>query len=115
MSAVTALLLGTIMNPQKVQVLFAMVLLPMTMLGCVYYPWSALDNIRWLQIASLFNPLVYVSEACAAPSPRPSPHAGVGVPARHRRRHDPADLGRDPHLHQARPDLIRADGAGPEG
>jgi ABC-2 type transport system permease protein len=62
LSAAGGLLLGTLMNPQKVQVLFAMVLLPMTMLGCVYYPWSALDGIRWLQIASLFNPLVYVSE-----------------------------------------------------
>ncbi|QXJ20061.1 ABC transporter permease [Actinomadura graeca] len=62
LAAAGGLLLGTLLNPQKVQVLFALVLLPMTMLGCVYYPWSALENIRWLQIASLVNPLVYISE-----------------------------------------------------
>lgn len=62
LAASGGLLLGTLMNPQKVQVLFALVLLPMTMLGCVYYPWSALEDIRWLQILSLVNPLVYVSE-----------------------------------------------------
>ncbi|WP_242911225.1 ABC transporter permease [Actinomadura terrae] len=62
LSAAGGLLLGTLLNPQKVQMLFALVLLPMTMLGCVYYPWSALEDIRWLQILSLVNPLVYVSE-----------------------------------------------------
>src|ERR1700722_5198 len=56
------LLLGTIMDPRKMQMLFAMILLPATMLGCVYYPWSALHHIRWLQIAVLVNPMVYLSE-----------------------------------------------------
>ncbi|HJY60799.1 MAG TPA: ABC transporter permease, partial [Streptosporangiaceae bacterium] len=32
------LLLGTIMDPRKMQMLFAVILLPATMLGCVYYP-----------------------------------------------------------------------------
>jgi ABC-type multidrug transport system permease subunit len=66
LSASGGLLLGTIIDPQKIQVLFALVLLPMTMLGCVYYPWSALSNIRWLQIVVLFNPLVYASEGLRA-------------------------------------------------
>lgn len=74
LSASGGLLLGTLMNPQKVQVLFAMVLLPMTMLGCVYYPWSALENIRWLQILSLFNPLVYVSEGLRSALTPEVPH-----------------------------------------
>ncbi|XVQ07944.1 ABC transporter permease [Spirillospora sp. CA-255316] len=66
LAASGGLLLGTLIDPQKAQILFALVLLPVTMLGCVYYPWSALDEIRWLQIASLFNPLVYVSEGLRA-------------------------------------------------
>jgi ABC-2 type transport system permease protein len=66
LAASAGLLLGTLIDPQKAQILFAVVLLPITMLGCVYYPWSALEDIRWLQIASLFNPLVYVSEALRA-------------------------------------------------
>lgn len=74
MSAAGGLLLGTLLNPQKVQVMFAMVLLPMTMLGCVYYPWSALDHIRWLQILSLLNPLVYISEGLRSALTPAVPH-----------------------------------------
>ena len=48
------------------QMLFAAILLPATMLGCVYYPWSALSSIRWLQIAVLINPMVYLSEGLRA-------------------------------------------------
>jgi ABC-2 type transport system permease protein len=68
-STVTAslgLLLGTAADPRKIQVLFAVVLLPATMLGCVYYPWSALHSIRWLQILVLINPMVYMSEGLRA-------------------------------------------------
>jgi ABC-2 type transport system permease protein len=60
------LLLGTIMDPRKMQMLFAVVLLPATMLGCVYYPWSALHHIEWLQILVLINPMVYMSEGLRA-------------------------------------------------
>ncbi|HEY6789368.1 MAG TPA: ABC transporter permease, partial [Trebonia sp.] len=68
-STVTAsmgLLLGTVMDPRKMQMVFAVVLMPLTMLGCVYYPWSALHSIRWLQIAVLINPMVYMSEGLRA-------------------------------------------------
>jgi ABC-2 type transport system permease protein len=66
LTASLGLLLGTIMDPRKMQMLFAVVLLPATMLGCVYYPWSALHHIRWLQIAVLVNPMVYMSEGLRA-------------------------------------------------
>jgi ABC-2 type transport system permease protein len=45
---------------------FAIVLLPLTMLGCVYYPWSALPAIRWLQILVLVNPMVYMADGLRA-------------------------------------------------
>jgi ABC-2 type transport system permease protein len=66
LTAALGLLLGTLMDPRKMQMLFAAILLPATMLGCVYYPWSALHQIRWLQIAVLFNPMVYISEGLRA-------------------------------------------------
>lgn len=56
------LLLGTLVEPRKMQMLFAIALLPATMLGCVYYPWAALHRIPWLQYAVLINPMVYTSE-----------------------------------------------------
>jgi ABC-2 type transport system permease protein len=66
LTAALGLLLGTVMDPRKMQMLFAVILLPATMLGCVYYPWAALHNIRWLQIAVLINPMVYMSEGLRA-------------------------------------------------
>jgi len=39
---------------------------PITFLGCVYYPWAYLKELRWLQIAVLFNPIVYISEGLRA-------------------------------------------------
>jgi ABC-type multidrug transport system permease subunit len=66
LTATLGLLLGTAMDPRKMQMLFAVILLPATMLGCVYYPWSALHHIRWLQIAVLVNPMVYMSEGLRA-------------------------------------------------
>jgi ABC-2 type transport system permease protein len=66
LTASLGLLLGTMMDPRKMQMLFAVILLPATMLGCVYYPWSALHSIRWLQILVLINPMVYMSEGLRA-------------------------------------------------
>ena len=66
LTASLGLLLGTAMDPRKMQMLFAVILLPATMLGCVYYPWAALSHIRWLQIAVLINPMVYMSEGLRA-------------------------------------------------
>ena len=66
LTASLGLLLGTIMDPRKMQMLFAVILLPATMLGCVYYPWAALHQIRWLQYLVLVNPMVYMSEGLRA-------------------------------------------------
>jgi ABC-2 type transport system permease protein len=71
------LLLGTIMDPRKMQMLFAVILLPATMLGCVYYPWAALSQIRWLQIAVLINPMVYMSEGLRAVLTPSLPHMAM--------------------------------------
>jgi ABC-2 type transport system permease protein len=71
------LLLGTIMDPRKMQMLFAVALLPATMLGCVYYPWSALHHIRWLQIAVLINPMVYMSEGLRSVLTPELPHLSL--------------------------------------
>jgi ABC-2 type transport system permease protein len=66
LTSTLGLLLGTLVDPRKMQVMFAVILLPATMLGCVYYPWSALHSIRWLQILVLINPMVYMSEGLRA-------------------------------------------------
>jgi ABC-2 type transport system permease protein len=56
------LAIGTGWNPRQVPLIFSLIVIPITFLGCIYYPWAALHPIRWLQIVILANPLVYVSE-----------------------------------------------------
>jgi ABC-2 type transport system permease protein len=66
LGASLGLVVGTLLDPRSSQLLFAVIVVPLTMLGCVYYPWSALHSIRWLQIAVLANPMVYASEGLRA-------------------------------------------------
>jgi ABC-2 type transport system permease protein len=46
--------------------IFGVVVMPITFLGCVYYPWAALGSIKWLQKGVLLNPIVYMSEGLRA-------------------------------------------------
>ncbi|MBK5287696.1 MAG: ABC transporter permease, partial [Acidimicrobiia bacterium] len=52
--------------PRTVPMLFGIVVLPLTMLGCIYYPWSSLSAVPWLQNLVLINPLVYMCEGFRA-------------------------------------------------
>jgi ABC-2 type transport system permease protein len=66
MCSALGLMFGTVFNPRTVPMLFGVVVLPITFLGCIYYTWGSLAPIRWLQIGVLANPLVYVSEGFRA-------------------------------------------------
>ena len=68
------LLLGTVVEVRKIALVFAVTIVPITFLGCVYYPWASLHSVRWLQILVLANPLVYVSEALRAALTPALPH-----------------------------------------
>jgi ABC-2 type transport system permease protein len=65
-SASLGLVIGTRVAPQNVTYLWALVVLPLTFLGAIYYPWSALDAVPWLQVIVLLNPLVYMCEGFRA-------------------------------------------------
>jgi ABC-2 type transport system permease protein len=56
------LVFGTFVAPNQVPLMFSVVILPITFLGATYFPWAALEPIRWLQVATLVNPLVYMAE-----------------------------------------------------
>jgi ABC-2 type transport system permease protein len=66
LSASLGLLIGTMVSPRQITLVFALIVIPLTFLGAVYYPWDSLGAIRWLQIATLINPLVYQSEGLRA-------------------------------------------------
>ncbi len=68
------LTIGTSVKPQQIGLIFGVVVMPITFLGCVYYPWAALSHMRWLQIAVLLNPIVYMSEGLRAALTSGLPH-----------------------------------------
>ena len=60
------LVIGTSVKPQQIGLIFGTVVMPITFLGCVYYPWAKLDKMPILQHAVLVNPIVYMSEGLRA-------------------------------------------------
>jgi ABC-2 type transport system permease protein len=61
-SAAGGLTLGCSVGQTHIGLMFSLVLAPMIMFGCAYYPWSALASFPILQKLVLINPLVYASE-----------------------------------------------------
>ena len=74
MSASLGLFVGTRVEPRQVPLIFGLLVIPMTFLGAVYYPWQSLEPLRWLQIVVLANPLVYLSEGMRASLTTGVPH-----------------------------------------
>jgi ABC-2 type transport system permease protein len=66
MCGALGLTFGTRFDPRTVPLLFGIIVIPLTFLGCVYYSWQSLEAIRWLQIVVLANPLVYMCEGFRA-------------------------------------------------
>ena len=60
------LTIGTLVRPEQISLLFALILTPLLFTGCTYYNWSGLSTIKWFQIVTLFNPLTYGSEGMRA-------------------------------------------------
>lgn len=77
-SGALGLTIGTAVKPQQIGLIFGVVVMPITFLGCVYYPWAQLDKLRWLQMGVLVNPIVYMSEGLRA-ALTDSPHMQEGL------------------------------------
>jgi ABC-2 type transport system permease protein len=61
-SGAFGLVIGTLFRPQQVPLIFSIIVIPVTFLGCVYYPWELLEPLPVLRYAVLVNPVVYISE-----------------------------------------------------
>ena len=80
LSGALGLTIGTSVQPKQIGLVFGVVVVPITFLGCVYYPWAALEHLRWLQIGVLVNPIVYISEglrAALTPTMGHMPNLGI--------------------------------------
>jgi ABC-2 type transport system permease protein len=75
--AALGLVMGTIVSPQQIGLIFNVLLGPMIFFGCAYYPWAALNVIPWFQKIVLINPLVYASEGFRAALTPQLPHMSL--------------------------------------
>lgn len=74
LSAAGGLTLGCAVGQTHIGLLFSVVLGPMIMFGCAYYPWSTLSSFPIMKNAVLINPLVYASEGLRATLAPQVPH-----------------------------------------
>jgi ABC-2 type transport system permease protein len=77
LGAALGLAIGTTVESRQVPLVFSVIVIPMTFLGAVYYPWKALSNIAWLKVAVLVNPLIYMSEGFRAALTKGVPHMSL--------------------------------------
>ena len=76
-SGALGLAIGSSVQPRQIGLVFSIVVIPITFLGCVYYPWALLVHVRWLQILVLANPIVYMSEGLRTALTPGVPHMRV--------------------------------------
>lgn len=75
--SVLGLVLGTLVPPNQINVIFAVALTPLIFTGATFYPWQGLSGLRWFQVLTLFNPLTYVSEGMRG-ALTSAPHLATG-------------------------------------
>jgi ABC-2 type transport system permease protein len=72
--AAMGLVLGTAVPPNRINIMFALILTPLLFTGCSQYPWPSLAHLRWFQVVTALNPLTYVSEGTRAALVPAVPH-----------------------------------------
>jgi ABC-2 type transport system permease protein len=73
------LLVGTLVQPARINLVFSLVFTPLLFTGCSQYPWPSLSRLRWFQVVTAANPMTYVSEAMRAALVPDVPHIRAWV------------------------------------
>jgi ABC-2 type transport system permease protein len=60
--AAFGMLVGTLVQPQRITLVFSLIFTPLLFTGCSQYPWPSLERLRWFQVVTAANPMTYVSE-----------------------------------------------------
>jgi ABC-2 type transport system permease protein len=79
LGAAIGMTLGTSVPPNRINIMFALILTPLIFTGSTQYPWPSLDRLRWFQVVTACNPLTYVSEAMRGAIVPDVPHMSVAV------------------------------------
>lgn len=64
--AAIGMTIGTLVPPRRINIMFAVILVPLMFTGSTQFPWTQLDHLRWFQVVCAMNPLTYVSEGMRA-------------------------------------------------
>ena len=78
-AAAGGMTLGCSVGQTQIGLIFSLVLAPMIMFGCAYYPWASLASFPILQKIVLINPLVYASEGLRGTLTPQYPHIAHGI------------------------------------
>lgn len=74
LGASLGLVLGTLVPPARINILFSLVFTPLLFTGASQYPWPSLARLRWFQVVTALNPMTYVSEGLRAALVPSVPH-----------------------------------------
>jgi ABC-2 type transport system permease protein len=77
--SVMGLYLGCVVAAQQIGLLFGIIVAPMIMFGCAYYPWRGLDAAPVVKYLVLVNPLTYISEGLRGVLIPGLPHMPLGA------------------------------------
>lgn len=79
--AAIGLVLGTLVDVRRINIVFALVLTPLLFTGCSQYPWPSLHHLPWFQDLTLVNPMTYASEGIRASMIAHVPHLATWIDA----------------------------------
>jgi ABC-2 type transport system permease protein len=75
------LVIGTLVVPNRINIVFSLVFTPLLFTGCSQYPWPSLSRLPWFKVVTLANPMTYASEGLRASLVPEVPHMAVPVAA----------------------------------
>jgi len=78
-AAAGGMTLGCSVGQTQIGLIFSLILAPMIMFGCAYYPWASLKTFPILQKIVLINPLVYASEGLRGTLTPQYPHISHAI------------------------------------
>lgn len=74
------MMLGTLVPPRRINIMFAVILTPLMFTAATQFPWAGLgNNVLWFKIVSACNPLTYVAEGMRAAVLPGVPHIALWV------------------------------------
>lgn len=60
--ATIGMTIGTLVEARRINIMFAVILVPLMFTGSTQFPWRGLHDLAWFQVLCALNPLTYISE-----------------------------------------------------